>query len=300
MALPTFKNLAVMTVSGTPGTGTITLGAAVPPYLSLAAAGIADGQKVTYSLTDGTSNSEIGQGTYTSSGTTLSRDTVYRSTGAGNTAKISATSATIVEITIAAEDVVAIAAGLVTPNYYNSTQTITIPVNATRARIRLWGGSGGGAGRNASNTGTPGAGAGYLEKFLTGLVAGNTLALTIGAAGAAGAITPAAGGDGGNSTLASGTQTISTLTANGGKGGPLGPSGAYVAAVGGTASGGDINIPGQSAGFVGDLTTSNPGDGIGGGMTGGGMSVGGNSKTTGTAAVGNAGTVGGCIIDWFY
>ena len=115
MALPTFKNLAVMTVSGTPGTGTITLGAAVPPYLSLTDAGILTGQKVTYSIIDGTSGSEIGQGTYTTSGTTLTRDTVYRSTGSGNTAKISVSSAAIVEITIAAEDVL----NLITPNFRN-------------------------------------------------------------------------------------------------------------------------------------------------------------------------------------
>jgi hypothetical protein len=75
--------------SATAGTGTLTLGSAVAPFLTFAEAGVADGDTVYYSIIDGTADSEIGIGTYTSSGTTLSRDTVLRSTGAGNTAKIS-------------------------------------------------------------------------------------------------------------------------------------------------------------------------------------------------------------------
>lgn len=75
-------NLARMTTATT-GTGTITLGVAVSGCLTFAQAGVANGDVVDYAIKDG-SNSEHGTGTYTASGTTLTR-TVTRSTN-GNAA----------------------------------------------------------------------------------------------------------------------------------------------------------------------------------------------------------------------
>lgn len=93
-----------MTVSGTPGTATITLGSAVSGYRTFAGAGVANTNVVSYLIEDGTSW-EFGKGTYTTVGTTLSRDTVTASS-AGGTTKISATSAAIVYITALTADLV--------------------------------------------------------------------------------------------------------------------------------------------------------------------------------------------------
>jgi hypothetical protein len=93
-------NLARMTTATT-GTGTITLGSAVSGFLTFATAGVADGDVVSYGIKDG-SNSEVGTGTYTASGTTLTR-TVTKSTNSGSAINLSGTAE--VYITLRAEDV---------------------------------------------------------------------------------------------------------------------------------------------------------------------------------------------------
>jgi hypothetical protein len=100
----TLANLAAVTTA-TVGSGTVTLGAAVAGWLTFAQAGLTTGAVVTYVIQDDNGGKEIGQGTYTASGTTLSRDTVYRSTGASNTGKISLSGSAQVRIAAAAEDI---------------------------------------------------------------------------------------------------------------------------------------------------------------------------------------------------
>ena len=71
----------------TTGTGTITLAGAVSGFQSFAAIG--NGNETFYTIAGG-AEWEVGIGTYTSSGTTLSRDTVLESSNSGSLVNFSA------------------------------------------------------------------------------------------------------------------------------------------------------------------------------------------------------------------
>jgi hypothetical protein len=67
----------------TTGTGTITLGAAAAGFQAFSVIG--DGNTTYYTIVDATNGAwEVGIGIYTSSGTTLSRDTVLESSNSGS------------------------------------------------------------------------------------------------------------------------------------------------------------------------------------------------------------------------
>lgn len=73
----------VQETTTTTGTGTVTLAGAVTGFQSFAAIG--NGNTTFYTIADQTgSNWEVGIGTYTSSGTTLSRDTILESSNSGS------------------------------------------------------------------------------------------------------------------------------------------------------------------------------------------------------------------------
>jgi len=95
----TLVNRAKMGTSTT-GTGTITLGSAETGYQSFADAGVSNSDVVRYVLEDGDAW-EIGSGTYTSTGTTLSRTLDESSTGS----LLNLSGSAVVFITAAAEDV---------------------------------------------------------------------------------------------------------------------------------------------------------------------------------------------------
>ena len=73
----------------TTGTGTVTLGGAATGFQSFSAIGNANSTYYTIAG-QGTAEWEVGIGTYTSSGTTLSRDTVLSSSNAGSKVNFSA------------------------------------------------------------------------------------------------------------------------------------------------------------------------------------------------------------------
>lgn len=73
--MPRFADRVKETVSGTPGTGAITLGGASSGYQTFAAGFDDKPAVVGYAIEDGTAW-EVGKGTLNSTGTTLTRDTL--------------------------------------------------------------------------------------------------------------------------------------------------------------------------------------------------------------------------------
>lgn len=92
-------NRAKMTTA-TVGTGTLTLGVAADGFQTFAAAGVVNGDTVSYVIEDGTSW-EIGTGVYTATGTTMTR-VVTESSNSGSAINLSGNST--VFLTVLADD----------------------------------------------------------------------------------------------------------------------------------------------------------------------------------------------------
>ena len=101
--------------TSTTGTGTITLGSAESGYQTFAAAGVANADVVRYVIEDGTAW-EIGTGTYTATGTTLSRTLGESSTGS----LLSLTGSATVFIGATAEDIPALSLYAENPGTYTA------------------------------------------------------------------------------------------------------------------------------------------------------------------------------------
>jgi hypothetical protein len=79
----------VQETTTTTGTGTVTLDGAVVSFQDFSVIG--DGNTTYYAITSG-NDWEVGLGTYTASGTTLSRDTILESSNGGSAINLSGTS----------------------------------------------------------------------------------------------------------------------------------------------------------------------------------------------------------------
>lgn len=177
---------------------------------------------------------------------------------------------------------------------FTATGTFTIPTGITAVKVTVVGGGGGG-GQFAT-----GAGAATAIKYLTGLTSGNTLSVTVGAAGAG---VGAATSTGGNSSVASGTQTITTIQANGGVtpasinavGTSATTSGADIAVNGGPSQVGSINASQVRASGslygTGGVGANTSGCTVYAGSAGTGYGAGGGSNSQGSGYAGTAGLV---------
>jgi hypothetical protein len=140
-------NRAKMTTSTT-GTGTITLGSVVDGYQTFAAAGVSDGDSVRYVIEDGTSNWEIGSGTYTASGTTLSR-TPSESSDGGSAINLSGDA--IVFISAIASDIQPVTYVTTTFTATAAQTTFTVSYTAGLVEVFLNGAKLSGADLTATN-----------------------------------------------------------------------------------------------------------------------------------------------------
>lgn len=195
---------------------------------------------------------------------------------------------------------------------FTGSGTFTIPQGITALKLTVTGGGGaGGGGTAAANTSGSGGGSGGTAiKWLSGLTPGNTLTVVVGGGGAGASGAP--GNAGVASAVSSGTQVIATVTGNPGGGGGTGTA---LGGSGGTATGGDLNLSGNSGTF--ELVTASNGTGQlgapsfwGGGGTGGASGVnpgsaggapgagGGGGGGGGGNTLGGAGAIGLVLFEW--
>ena len=252
----------VQETSTTSGTGTLTLAGAVSGYQAFSAA-FTTGSVVYYCIVDGV-NWEVGIGTYTTSGTTLSRTTVLASSNAGALITCSAS----VKNVFCTAPAAYLASNLVkfttitatNASWAKQTMTTTIVAQA------IGGGGGGGAGNGGPGGGGIGGAGGLLATgTMTGLVLGTAtvFAATIGA-----------GGNGGGSPTAGGSSSLAGIvTAAGGGAGATGAS--FGAGGPGGQGGGNGGGAACTASASGNAAAANTGGGGGGG--------GGNNTSNGGA-----------------
>jgi hypothetical protein len=168
----------------------------------------------------------------------------------------------------------AVSHGLNVPSsqVFTSSGTFTIPTNVSAAKVTVVAGGGAGGGSTAAPVNGSGGGAGGAGiKWLSGLIPGNTLAVTVGTGGTG--VGSGGGNAGGASSVASGTQTITTIATNGGAGGNASGATSNGAAGGAAGTGGDLNMGGGG---------SQPGIALVGGGGGNSIFGGGAQPFTGT------------------
>ena len=190
------------------------------------------------------------------------------------------------------------------------TYSVTVPDWATKAVITACGGGGGGAFGSSSSGYFPGGGGGgggaavYETEYAVSSLKGQSISITVGAAGTAGSSSSTVGGDGGNTIIGS------ILTLNGGGGGVVhsgsspssgGSAGGAGGGAGGESGGSQSGSSSGTSGGAGVLgrggsggSNIDYGEGIEAGGGGGGGSLGDGGKgATGASTNSTAGTKGG-------
>lgn len=165
----------------TTGTGTVTLGGAVAGFQSFSVIG--NGNTTYYTITNGT-DWEVGIGTYTSSGTTLSRDTILESSNSGSAVNWGVGSKDVF-VTYPAEQAVVntqVSAGLAIPTPSNSATAAGSGAIAIGSGSASFGGSVAiGSSAQASNTGAVALGLSATASGLYATVSGGRVSTASGA-----------------------------------------------------------------------------------------------------------------------
>jgi hypothetical protein len=192
---------------------------------------------------------------------------------------------------------------------FASSGTFTVPTNIKSVKVTIVGGGGAGGGATITNNGGGGGSGGIAIKYLTGLTPGNTIAVTVGAGGTG--VSATTGNTGAASSIASGTQTITTVTAAAGIGGPSTGatssygSGAAISTNGDINGGGNPGNPVYAALAIGGNggATFLGGAGSGGGGSAGNPALantggGGGGAGSGASTAGGNGGSGVVIFEW--
>lgn len=288
----------VMETTTTTGTGTITLAGAVSGYQSFSAVGNAN---TTYYAIFAGSEWEVGIGTYTASGTTLSRDTVLESSNSGSKVNFSAGSKTVI-CTYPAEKSVYLDANnnlsVSTSDVqeFTSSGTWTKPSNAKFVMVEAIGaGGGGGSGRigltSSVRTGGGGGGGGaYGYGLFPASSLPSSILVTVGAGGTGGASRTATSVDGASGVAGGSSSFGSFLTVYGGN-----PGNAGTAAQVAPSFGGGVLDAGGVPGISGGISSLNAQGAFGSGQQYTGAVESGFGVPSGFGGGGGGGTDGATV-----